>query len=132
MAGDIKDNPITQQMLADIAHVQWQLDLVQDSATHTPFPKAPPVTIMLEETGKVTGSAPVNRYFGEFELKDNGVIQWNSPGFGATMMAGPPELMELEQYYLNSLHQCNRLSISDSRLVFSRHASELRLEYTKQ
>ena len=132
IAGGVIDNPVTQPMITDIAQVSWQLDLVKDTTTQKPFPKTPPVTITLEETGKVAGSAPVNRYFGEFDLKDKGVIQWKGPGFGATMMAGPQELMDLEQYYFKILHQCNRLSINDDRLVFFRDNGELRLEFTKQ
>jgi len=133
VSGDeIIGDPVTQQILKDIANVQWQLDNVRDAANQTDFPKQPPVTITLQEDGKVGGRAPVNRYFGHFTLKDNGAIQWEGPGFGATMMAGPPELMDLEQYYFKILNQCDRLTVNNERLIFHTHDGKLRLEYKKQ
>ncbi|KPJ88349.1 MAG: hypothetical protein AMJ53_16960 [Gammaproteobacteria bacterium SG8_11] len=132
MANELVSTPITQQMLTDISKVQWQLNRVQDAGSPKPLPKESPITIMLEENGKLGGGAPVNRYFGQFELKENGVIQWQGPGLGATKMAGPPELMKLEQYYFKILHQCDRLSIKDETLIFHTQDGKLHLEYKKQ
>ena len=132
MADEITGIPMTQPMLTDIAKIQWQLESVWDSASQKPLPKEPPVTIMLEENGKVAGGASVNRYFGEFELTADGVIAWKGPGFGATMMAGPPELMDFEQYYFKMLHQCDRLSLDNERLIFHTQDGKVRLEYNKQ
>ncbi|WP_455210394.1 META domain-containing protein [Kaarinaea lacus] len=132
MADEMKNKPMTPPILKDIAKTQWQLDLVQDNATQKSLPKEPPITIMLEENGKVAGGASVNRYFGEFALKDEGAIQWKGPGFGATMMAGPQDLMDFEQYYFKILHQCDRLSLNSERLIFHTQDGKLRLEYIKQ
>ena len=132
MADEMNSKPMTLQMLKDIAKTQWQLDVVQDTDSQKPLPKEPPITIMLEENGKVAGGASVNRYFGEFELKSDGVIQWKGPGFGATMMAGPQELMDFEQYYFKILHQCDRLSMNNERLIFHTQDGKFRLEYQKQ
>ena len=123
---------MTPPMLKNIAKTQWQLILVQDNATQKSLPKEPAITIMLEDNGKVAGGASVNRYFGEFELKDEGAIQWKGPGFGATMMAGPQELMDFEQYYFKILHQCDRLSLTNERLIFHTQDGKMRLEYIKQ
>jgi heat shock protein HslJ len=132
LADNTTNTPITQQKLTAITKVQWQLDVVRDTSSQKPFPKEPPVTIVLEANGKVAGGAPVNRYFGEFELADDGTIQWKGPGFGATMMAGLPELMDLEQYYFKILHQCDRLSLSNDRLIFHTQDGKLQLEFKKQ
>ena len=129
---EIIGRPVTQQTLKNVASIQWQLDNVRDPAAQQAFPKDKPVTITLQEDGKMGGGAPVNRYFGQFTLKDNGVIQWEGPGFGATMMAGPAELMDLEQYYFKILNQCDRLTLNDDRLIFHTHDGKLRLEFKKQ
>lgn len=131
-ADEMNGNPITPQNLKGIAKTHWQLDAVQDSGSPKPLPKEPPITIMLDENGKVAGGASVNRYFGEFELKDDGVIQWKGPGFGATMMAGPQELMDFEQYYFKILQQCDRVSLNNEKLMFYTQDGKLRLEYKKQ
>jgi heat shock protein HslJ len=47
------------------------------------------------------------------------------------MMAGPPELMDFEQYYFKILHQCDRLSLNNDRLIFHTQDSKVRLEYKK-
>ena len=136
-AADRNDEPMTQTALIEIAQVHWQLADVRDNATqhalaNQALPQQPPVTIVLQENGKVAGGATVNRYFGEFTLSDKGVIQWQGPGFGATMMAGPQELMEWEQYYFQILHQCDRLSLKNERLIFHTQDGKLRVEYKKQ
>jgi heat shock protein HslJ len=131
MADEMNDNPLTQQMLTDISKIQWQLQSVQDTGSQKTPPKESPITIRLEGNGKVAGSASVNRYFGDFELTDDGVIAWKGPGFGVTMMAGPPELMDFEQYYFKILHQCDRLSLNNDRLIFHTQDSKVRLEYKK-
>lgn len=132
IAADSETQPLTQQMLAKIDKVEWQLERVLDNGKEKAFPQKKPVTIRLEESGKVGGGAPINRYFGQMELKADGVIVWSGPGFGATMMAGPPELMDLEQYYFKSLQKCNRVSINTGKLIFHTEDNAVRFEYKKK
>lgn len=69
--------------------------------------------------GRVAGSASVNRYFGSFTFDEQGQLIWPNPGFGSTMMAGPPALMEQEQRYLQTLTETRRMDLENGDLVLS-------------
>ena len=59
------------------------------------------------------GDSAVNRYFGTYNTsEDNFVFE----GVGATMMAGPQNLMEIEQEYLQSLANVKKFKLTGKKL----------------
>jgi heat shock protein HslJ len=66
--------------------------------------------IKFENDGKVSGFASINRFFGSIKIDNQGRVKWTAP-FGSTRMAGPPELMEQENSFLNALQKTESFSI---------------------
>ena len=73
-------------------------------------------TFACDENGKVAGVASLNRYFGNFRLKEDGEIIW-SKAFGMTRMAGPPELMAQEAKFMQALPQTLRMYLKKEKLL---------------
>ncbi|MBX3364712.1 MAG: META domain-containing protein [Phycisphaeraceae bacterium] len=78
----------------------------------------PGVTLELYAGGRVRGYGGVNHF--------HGVVRSNGPGemvFGdlaSTRRGGPPELMDLEQRYLQALGEVDRFRVSDVKLELLR------------
>ncbi len=101
--------PITRARQSELTERQWVLARIVESQEVILAPEKPNMTITFFPDGKVAGGAPVNRYFGRYQLDDAGRLQWPGPGFASTMMAGPPELMDQEQEYFRSLRKASRI-----------------------
>lgn len=85
--------------------------------TSTAVPKAPQfgVTMQFDE-GKVSGKAPVNRYFGTVAVSGQGLA------FGplaTTQMAGPPAAMTAETEYMKALAQVTGWQLADEVLTLT-------------
>jgi len=65
--------------------------------------------IKFESDGKLSGFASINRFFGSVQIDNHGAVKWTAP-FGSTKMAGPPELMQQEDSFLDALQKTERLS----------------------
>ena len=83
--------------------------------------------IKLENDGKVSGFASINRFFGSMLIDNQGSVKWTAP-FGSTRMAGPPELMEQENSFLNALQKTESFSIERTYLYIQ--TSDGRTELT--
>ena len=59
------------------------------------------------------GKAPVNRYFGFYDVTQNNLTLTD---MGTTMMMGPEGLMELEQQYLKDLTSVKTFEFKDKQL----------------
>lgn len=73
------------------------------------------VTLRFDE-GKVSGKAPVNRYFGSASMSDATLV------FGplaTTQMAGTPEAMQAETDYLKVLPEVTQWQVADEVLTLS-------------
>jgi heat shock protein HslJ len=85
------------------------------------LPARPVITLTFLEGNRVDGRGPVNRFFGGYHLADDGTLHWAGsdgiPAFGSTMMAGPEDLMNLEQTFFQALAAVNRLETRGSALV---------------
>lgn len=68
------------------------------------------------EGSRYFGQSAINRYFGTFE-KDGNHITFGPAG--ATMMAGPENLMKIEHEYLQNLAKVNSFSLKGKTLTLS-------------
>jgi len=84
------------------------ISLVEDS----------PVTFTIGDSGRVGGSASINRYSGSFTFDGENNIVWNK-AFIMTRMAGPPKLMQQERQYMKTLQNTSTIYLKDSRLTFT-------------
>lgn len=126
------ENLVTAASVTSLHNVEWQLqkmivnkqefDLVADSE----------VSLQFTEEGKVAGKSSVNQYFGAVSIDDKGALQWPEPGFGSTMMAGPPELMNQERTYLDALRATDRAYLNDSSLTFQNTDQSYLLEFRRK
>ena len=67
-----------------------------------------PITLSLAADGHVSGSAAINRYHGGYTLSNDGNFALTGP-LVTTRMAGPPELMALEDSFLGALGKVTAL-----------------------
>jgi heat shock protein HslJ len=107
---------ITPRQLKDIAGIEWHLKIMKIDNESIPLIEDTKNTFSCDENGKVAGVASINRYFGNFSLKEDGEIIW-SKAFGMTRMAGPPELMEQEAKFMQALPQTSRIYLKKEMLV---------------
>lgn len=77
---------------------------------------APPPFIDFREDGRVAGMSGINRFSSglDTEALRDGVLILEP--IATTMMAGPPELMQLERHFLDALGASNLISIDGDRL----------------
>ncbi len=87
--GDFKMSDITGK---------WQLSTMNGQSVTSM--REGGVTLDIQEDGKFTGQAPVNRYFGQIKVEDKTL---KTGPIGSTMMAGPQESMQAEQQYFQAL-----------------------------
>jgi len=76
--------------------------------------EAPDVTAVFA-AGTMSGSGGVNRYTAEYEVGEDGAITISRPA--ATLMAGPPDLMEREAAYFEALVKVATFSVTEDSLV---------------
>lgn len=74
------------------------------------------------------GNAAINRYFGSF-AKNGNEIKFGPAG--ATMMAGPEELMKAEQQYLQDLAKVTTYAITGTMLNLTGEGVSLSFEKQK-
>ena len=80
------------------------------------------VTISFDETGtKIAGQAPINRYMGGYQ-SDGENITFSS--MGVTMMAGPQELMDAENTFLQALTRVQSFKLEGRKLILTTNSGE--------
>ena len=121
---------ITPQQLKDITGIEWHLTKVKMNNKSIALIEDSKNTFLCDKKGKVTGVATINRYFGNFNLKENGEIVWSN-AFGMTRMAGPPELMKQEAAFMQALPQTSRMYLEASTLTLISKDESTALEFTK-
>jgi len=121
---------ITSRGIKDIAGIEWHLKKMTTDNKPIPLIKDTENTFSCDADGKVAGVATINRYFGNFNLKENGDIVWNK-AFGMTRMAGPPELMAQEAAFMEALTHTSRMYLKGSWLTLINENESTRLEFEK-
>jgi len=95
------------------------------------LPEQPTITLKLLTESVLAGKASVNLYFAGFDVDDQNHIFWQKPGFASTMMAGPPELMELEQTFFAAVSSTKTVSFAGPNLVLENAQSMTRVTFRK-
>lgn len=121
---------ITPQRLKDITGIEWHLTKMKMNHKSIALIEDSKNSFSCDKKGNVTGVATINRYFGNFNLKENGEIVWSN-AFGMTRMAGPPELMKQEAAFMQALHQTSRMYLEVSTLTLISEDESTALEFTK-
>ncbi len=121
---------ITPMRIKDITGVEWHLKKMITDRKSIPLLVDTKNTFSCDEDGKVAGVASLNRYFGNFTLKEEGEITW-SKAFGMTRMAGPPDLMEQEARFMQALPQTSRIYLKGSQLILASEDKSTWLEFQK-
>ena len=121
---------ITPQRLKDITGIEWHLKKMKTDNKSIALIEDSKNTFSCDKKGKVAGVATINRYFGNFNLKENGEIVWSN-AFGMTRMAGPPELMKQEAAFMQALPQTSRMYLKASTLTLISKDESTALEFTK-
>ena len=121
---------ITPEHLKKIAGIEWHLKQMKINNESISLIKDTRITFSCDENAKVAGVASINRYFGNFNLKDDGDIIW-SKAFGMTRMAGPPDLMDQEAKFMQALPLTARLYLRKGLLVLTSTDRSTVLEFEK-
>lgn len=104
-----------------LTNVEWVLTWIEGADV----PPEPTVSFIIEEGGRVSGHAGVNRYFTTANIDAEGKGTLELATIGATRMAGPPARMALERDYLERLARVTRYTISGRTLTLSEGGSAL-------
>jgi heat shock protein HslJ len=91
------------------------------------IPARATITITFQRGGQISGHSTVNNYAGVFRVMPDGKITVQLTA--ATLMAGPPELMQLEREYFEALPHVTHISIKPDRIILE-HEKSL-LEFAK-
>jgi len=123
-----KDTPTKEIPVNDIAPLverEWKLvDLCGDEV-----PANSRASLAFDAKGKVFGSGPVNRFFGEFRFVA-GAIKIDK--IGATKRAGAPEDMKREQAYLAALQSAKSVTIiGDDHLIITVEGEKQPLKFER-
>ncbi|MBX3745493.1 MAG: META domain-containing protein [Verrucomicrobiae bacterium] len=111
---------------ADLRLVRW----VEDGKRVKP-PADTPVTVRLGEAGRLSGRGPVNRYFGTFGFLGDGSVSWPNAAIGSTRMAGPPEAMDLEMRFFQTLTRTTALETTPDAVRFQSADGRNILEFSR-
>lgn len=87
----------------------WKLSKIDQVEDEANFPK---VSLVISADGRISGTAGVNRMIGQLGSSPDKLFD----KVGTTRMAGPPELMKLEQGFLKALRSINRYENSGNTL----------------
>ncbi len=121
---------ITPRQLKDIAGIKWHLKRMKLDGETISLIKDTNITFSCDGNGNVAGAASLNRYFGSFALKEDGGIVWGK-AFGMTRMAGPPELMDQEDKFMQALPLTARFYLQKEMLVLTSTDQAAALEFEK-
>lgn len=123
--------PATAASVAALGGVDLTLSRLVVDGREIKLPADNPMTLRFGEAGKLSGKSAVNRFNGGYELVEQGRINWPGAGFMTTRMAGPPEAMQLERYFLTALASTSRLQTCERGAVFLNPDGSTRIEFLK-
>lgn len=105
---------ITAQNISSISEQAWELESMTSGGQEYELAGKMP-TVKIAATGKVTGFASLNMFFGSMEIDDSGNVKWPKQ-FGATRMAGAENLMKQENTFLSTLPKTEKISLENGKL----------------
>lgn len=110
-----------------IEGVNWVLKSYDSKGTARDVPRGVSVDALFEG-GKVSGFSGVNTYGGEYKLSGSSLTIGQ---VASTMMAGPQDLMDLEQAYIADLQQASSYAADAGTLALLNRDGQKLLEYSR-
>jgi heat shock protein HslJ/uncharacterized protein YecT (DUF1311 family) len=123
--------PPPQDVVVAVRGHEWRLVGLVVAGTLTPIVSGSAITIRFADNGLAGGAASLNRYQGGYRLGADGALAWVGPGFAATRMAGPPDLMQQEAVFLEALQAASRLRIEEGALLLESANGGTRLTFER-
>jgi heat shock protein HslJ len=121
--------PVTRQNIDQICGREWRITEWRMGGESVALAPDSQITLRCDAKLRVSGNATINRYFAQLSIDDAGLVFWPGPGFGVTKMAGPPELMDQEQRYLQALGSINGMALLHGTLMLTGNAGDTRLVF---
>jgi heat shock protein HslJ len=118
ISGDLAEKYQLFKNMTDtrLENKKWMLIEVMGQAVDTSSMGKEPFIQFDEETGRFSGNAGCNNFFGMYELMEGDRIQLGKAG--STLMACPD--MSVEDQFMKVLEQVDNYSVSDSTLTLNR------------
>jgi heat shock protein HslJ len=126
-----KAESAVQDALREKQGIEHRLTKLVVGGKEKPLPAQPKITLTITGNGLLGGNSGINRYSGGFKIDNVGGVHWNTPGFSSTMMAGPEDLMNLEQQFLGALQSTQRIKVLRQGLTFETEDGTTRLEFVE-
>ena len=126
--GSVRPRPATRA--GTIPPGEWKLTFAVQQGRRLALPDEPRVTLSFDQNGMAAGRSFVNRYFGTASLTDHGQFGWTG-ALGSTRMAGPPELMAVEDQYFKALERVSRWRIENGMLILDSDDGAILLRYSR-
>ena len=110
-----------------IEGIRWVLKSYDSDGAALNAPAGVEVDVLFE-AGNVSGFSGVNTYRGEYKLSGSKLTIGK---LASTLMAGPQDLMDLEQAYLSAMERTASFTAEDEELTLFDSDGRLLLEYGK-
>ena len=110
-----------RKKIYNLNETSWELMQINRNGKNVEIPKGGKVTINFSGD-KINGFSGINNYFGNYKIKNNSTL---SAGVATTLMAGPEELMSIEQNFFDILQSSPKISYNASTLTLSKNKKEI-------
>ena len=104
-----------KQNVYNLNGTSWELAQVSRKGKNVVIPKEAKITINFSEN-EINGFSGINNYSGDYMVKNNFTL---SADVATTLMAGPENLMNIEQNFLDILQSFPKISYNASTLTLS-------------
>lgn len=104
-----------KQNVYNLNGTSWELAQVSRKGKNVVIPKEAKITINFLEN-EINGFSGINNYSGDYTVKNNFTL---SADVATTLMAGPENLMNIEQNFLDILQSFPKISYSANTLTLS-------------
>lgn len=102
----------TKKKIINLNETSWELLQITKRGKEQLIPQDANITINFADN-KINGNSGVNSYFGGYKIKNNSILTANA---ATTLMAGPEELMKIEQRFLEILQNSPRITYKNETL----------------
>ena len=111
----------TKKKIINLNETSWELLQITKRGKEQLIPQNANITINFADN-KISGNSGVNSYFGGYKIKNNSILTANA---ATTLMAGPEELIKIEQRFLETLQNSPRITYSNTTLSLRNKNGEI-------
>lgn len=111
----------TKKKIINLNETSWELLQITKRGKEQLIPQNANITINFADS-KINGNSGINSYFGDYKIKNNSILTANP---AVTLMAGPEELMKIEQRFLETLQNSPRITYSNTTLSLKNKNGEI-------